>query len=75
MPDGSDSKENTVVVYGMNVLDGKVYSGKPRCVAIYGDDGRPKILHCRISGSVWGITKRGDPDFDDWCRRFDVEDI
>ena len=71
----AESKENTVVVYGQSVFDGAVYKGKPRCVAFYGASGKPKILHCRISENVWGITKAGDDDFEDWCKRFEVEEI
>lgn len=70
-----ESVENTVVVYGDNTLDPPLYKGRARCIAVYDKDGKPKILHCRISGSVWGITTNADDDFYDWCKRFDVEDL
>lgn len=70
-----ESKENQVAVYGENVFDPPLFKGRAKCVAIYDSKGHPKILHCRMSDTVWGITTNADSDFEDWCKRFDVRDI
>ncbi len=65
--------DNEVVAYGM-LMDEPIRCGKARCIAVYGPDGQPKILHCRM-GSVWGTTTNSDEDFAAWCDRFDVRGL
>lgn len=71
----TEEKANTVAVLGDSVLDGPLYKGPAKCIVVYDADGKPKILHCRISDTVWGTTTNADQDFKDWCKRYDVGEL
>lgn len=79
MSDSSESSgqvnpEDDVVVMGNNIFDGPLYKGPAKCVVILNRFGKPKILHFKVSDTVWGMTTNADANFGAWLKRYGVDE-
>lgn len=70
----TEAHEDDVVVMGNNIFDGPLYKGPAKCVVILNRFGKPKILHCKISDTVWGTVTNAEDDFGDWLKRYGVDE-